>query len=81
PPSARRPAATAPPGSAPRPTPTGLARRVPGAQIPVTAPVSLRRSTPSTAAAPLTAGQRSANEVYSFLTQFSDGVRRGLDRP
>ncbi|HEY3000344.1 MAG TPA: hypothetical protein VGJ43_17305 [Acidimicrobiales bacterium] len=69
----------------------GLARRVRGAQMPVTSPVSVHRAGPGAAdrapagtggatAPPRTAQQKqSADAVYSFLTNFSAGVQRGLD--
>jgi hypothetical protein len=75
----------------------GLTRRVRGAQLPNTNPVSLRRadgppptgSVPAPAAPgraapppppPRTPQQRqSADAVYSFLTNFTAGVQRGLD--
>ena len=68
-----------------------LTRRVRGAQMPTTDPTSVRRQTgehPATPGGP--AGQppdpgrqprqtRSADDVYSFLTNFTAGVQRGLD--
>jgi signal transduction histidine kinase len=54
-----------------------LARRVPGAQRPDTTPprLSRRSQRPPTPGAP-----HSADDVYSFLTNFSSGVQHGLDR-
>ncbi len=71
----------------------GLTRRVRGAQLPSTNPVSLRRGpaapegapTAPTAPGPPTPPQRtseqeqSADAVYSFLSSFTAGVQRGLD--
>jgi signal transduction histidine kinase len=98
------PPAPRPPTAAPRtggptgPAPGGgteagppLTRRVRGAQMPPTNPMSVRRQTgehPATPGGP--AGQppdpgrqprqtRSADDVYSFLTNFTAGVQRGLD--
>jgi hypothetical protein len=68
-----------------------LTRRVRGAQMPTTSPMSLRRTTGEQPAAtggpaarPRDRAQppqqtRSADDVYSFLTSFTAGVRRGLD--
>jgi signal transduction histidine kinase len=68
-----------------------LTRRVRGAQMPTTSPMSLRRTTGehpvapgSPAAQPPDRAQpprqtRSADDVYSFLTSFTAGVQRGLD--
>jgi hypothetical protein len=76
-------------------TTSGLARRVRGAQLPTAEPVRLRRGGGSPAAPPARTGgrpssqpsrpprrddrPRSADDVYSFLSSFSAGVRRGLD--
>jgi hypothetical protein len=64
----------------------GLTRRVRGAQLPTTEPVRMRRSPePTPAAAPARAPartpeqRRKADDVYSFLSSFTAGVRRGLD--
>jgi hypothetical protein len=97
------PAPQGPPTAVPQPGgPTGpaaggpdaglpLTRRVRGAQMPSTSPMSLRRTTGEHPAAPGgPAGQppdrgrqprqtRSADDVYSFLTNFTAGVQRGLD--
>jgi hypothetical protein len=51
-------------------TASGLARRVRGANLPVTPP---RR--PAEPEGP----RRSADEVYGLLSSFTNGVRRGLD--
>ena len=68
-----------------------LTRRVRGAQMPNTSPTSLRHTPGEHPAAPGgPAGQppdqgrpprqtRSADDVYSFLTNFTAGVQRGLD--
>ena len=68
-----------------------LTRRVRGAQMPTTSPRSMHRTTgehPAApggpAAQPPDRGQpprqtRSADDVYSFLTNFTAGVQRGLD--
>jgi signal transduction histidine kinase len=68
-----------------------LTRRVRGAQMPTTSPMSLRRTTGEhpvapggPAAPPPDRAQpprqtRSADDVYSFLTSFTAGVQRGLD--
>jgi Histidine kinase-, DNA gyrase B-, and HSP90-like ATPase len=68
-----------------------LARRVRGAQMPTTNPMSVRRTTGEHAAAPGGPAaaprdptqpppqNRSADDVYSFLTSFTAGVQRGLD--
>ena len=68
-----------------------LTRRVRGAQMPTTNPMSLRRMTGEHPVAPggPTAQPpdraqpprqtRSADDVYSFLTSFTAGVQRGLD--
>ena len=71
----------------------GLARRVRGAQLPTTEPVRMRR--PDRAQAPASSGaatpaprtapartpeqRRQADDVYNFLSNFTAGVRRGLD--
>jgi signal transduction histidine kinase len=93
-----------PPSGVPGPTgPTGpvpaggtdagppLTRRVRGAQMPTTNPMSLRRTTGEhpvapggPAAQPRDRAQpprqsRSADDVYSFLSSFTAGVQRGLD--
>jgi signal transduction histidine kinase len=93
----RRPAA--PPWSAPPPGPTSsavppaprLARRVRGAQLPSTDPMSVRRAwdggdgppaagrPPAQPAPAAPDGRRSPDDVYSFLTSFTAGVQRGLD--
>jgi hypothetical protein len=78
----------------------GLTRRVRGAQLPNTNPVSLRRADgpPPTGSVPAPAApgpaapppppphtprapqqRQSADAVYSFLTNFTAGVQRGLD--
>jgi signal transduction histidine kinase len=68
-----------------------LTRRVRGAQMPPTSPMSLRRSTGEHHVAPggppaqphdrtqPPRQTRSADDVYSFLTSFTAGVQRGLD--
>jgi hypothetical protein len=64
----------------------GLARRVRGAQLPTTEPVRMRRSPePSAPPAPpaprpvrTPQQQRTADDVYSFLSNFTAGVQRGL---
>jgi signal transduction histidine kinase len=63
----------------------GLTRRVRGAQLPTTEPVRMRRSPePTPAPAPARAPARTpeqrrrADDVYSFLSSFTAGVRRGL---
>jgi hypothetical protein len=98
-PPAQRPPTAAPRTAGPTgPAPAGgteagppLTRRVRGAQMPTTNPMSVRRQTgehPATPGGP--AGQppdpgrqprqtRSADDVYSFLTNFTAGVQRGLD--
>jgi hypothetical protein len=69
-------------------TAAGLTRRVRGAQLPNTTPMSLRRLTgehpeaspggpPPRPRAP--EQKRSADDVYGFLTSFTAGVQRGLD--
>jgi len=71
------------PGSIPPPQP--LARRTRGAQMPSTEPLAVRRtgreaaSTPGSAVQPPPEVRRTANDVYSLLTSFTAGVRRGLD--
>ncbi|HEX6425587.1 MAG TPA: hypothetical protein VFZ79_19015, partial [Acidimicrobiales bacterium] len=75
-------------------TPTGLTRRVRGAQMPTASPLAIRRSaqTPDPGAAPPAQGpppaappartpeqKQSADAVYSFLSSFTAGVQRGLD--
>jgi hypothetical protein len=72
----------------------GLTRRVRGAQLPTTNPLAVRRAAGPAAAAPgggfappaapampprTPPEARSADAVYSFLTNFSAGVQRGLD--
>jgi hypothetical protein len=73
----------------------GLARRVRGAQMPSTNPLSLRRTDGPPSGAPAAGGpagpgpaappartpqqKQSADAVYSFLTNFTAGVQRGLD--
>ncbi|HET8621285.1 MAG TPA: hypothetical protein VFM27_20100, partial [Acidimicrobiales bacterium] len=70
----------------------GLTRRVPGAQLPTTEPLLLRRPdggagdsgvnrVASGSGAPQrTYGpERTADDVYGFLTRFTAGVRRGLE--
>jgi hypothetical protein len=67
----------------------GLTRRVQGAQLPTTEPRRVRRPTAETPAVLTgngrgTAGRpaeqrQSADDVYSFLTNFTAGVQRGLD--
>jgi signal transduction histidine kinase len=83
------PTAPAPPGGTEAGAP--LTRRVRGAQMPNTSPMSLRHTTGEHPAAPRgPVGQppdqarqprqtRSADDVYSFLTNFTAGVQRGLD--
>jgi hypothetical protein len=74
-----------PPGGGAGVTSGGLTRRVRGAQMPTTNPVAVRRpSSGPDPAAPPPPGRtppptRSADAVYSFLTNFSAGVQRGLD--
>jgi hypothetical protein len=82
-----------PPAQAPESGPP-LTRRVRGAQMPTTNPLSLRRTTgehpvapggpPAQSAEPIEPAEprrqtRSADDVYSFLTSFTAGVQRGLD--
>jgi signal transduction histidine kinase len=67
----------------------GLTRRVQGAQLPTTEPRRVRRPTAETPTVLTgngrgTAGRpaeqrQSADDVYSFLTNFTAGVQRGLD--
>jgi hypothetical protein len=67
----------------------GLTRRVRGAQLPTTNPLAVRRNASESLAgmaAPMPPmpvrtppPARSADAVYSFLTNFSAGVQRGLD--
>jgi signal transduction histidine kinase len=65
----------------------GLTRRVRGAQMPATEPVRMHRGPDATPARPAVPAeprrtpeqQRNADDVYSFLSAFTDGVRRGLD--
>jgi hypothetical protein len=52
----------------------GLIRRVRGAQLPSANPVAARRARAAEAAP-----AQSADVVYSFLSDFTAGVRRGLD--
>ncbi|HEX6424385.1 MAG TPA: hypothetical protein VFZ79_12965, partial [Acidimicrobiales bacterium] len=71
-----------------RSTPGGLTRRVPGAQMPSSAPLAVRRGAPGPAAAPAPAmaaatgrpidEARAADDVYRLLSSFTEGVRRGL---
>jgi hypothetical protein len=68
-----------------------LARRVRGAQLPSTDPMSVRRAwdggdgppaagrPPAQPAPAAPDGRRSPDDVYSFLTSFTAGVQRGLD--
>ena len=56
-------------------TRSGLARRVKGAQMPTTQPLSLRRREQ----AEESPGNDPAKDVYSFLSSFTAGVQRGLD--
>ncbi|MGH9233371.1 MAG: hypothetical protein ACRD0R_08550, partial [Acidimicrobiales bacterium] len=64
---------------APGPVAPGLARRVRGAQLPPTSPVPLRRgAAPAPARSPRQQVQM-ADDVYRFLSDFTAGVRRGLD--
>jgi hypothetical protein len=71
------------PGGIPPPPP--LARRARGAQMPATEPLAVRRtgreaaSAPGSAVGPPPEVRRTANDVYSLLTSFTAGVRRGLD--
>jgi signal transduction histidine kinase len=92
-----RAAPSPPPGSDASPAPadttaSGLSRRVRGAQMPTTSPLTVRRAEPANGAGaphavaspppvqpPTPAGSRDANDVYSFLTSFTAGVQRGLD--
>ncbi|HET9609148.1 MAG TPA: hypothetical protein VFP06_06035, partial [Acidimicrobiales bacterium] len=75
-------------------TPAGLTRRVRGAQMPTASPLAIRRSgqqpdpgaappvqsPPAAAPPPRTPEQKqSADAVYSFLSNFTAGVQRGLD--
>jgi signal transduction histidine kinase len=77
-PPAPPPAAPAPrPAPMPGPPP-GLTRRVRGAQLPTTSPVPLRRGPEPAPGRPLRYVQP-ADDVYRFLTDFTAGVRRGLD--
>jgi hypothetical protein len=56
----------------------GLTRRVRGAQLPTTSPLPLRR--PAERAPARSPGHvQPADDVYRFLTDFTAGVRRGLD--
>jgi signal transduction histidine kinase len=80
----------APPVDSGGETAGGLTRRVRGAQLPQTRPVSLHRPghAPDPGAATATGGlrpperppelRRSADDVYGFLTAFTAGVKRGL---
>ncbi|HEU4536976.1 MAG TPA: hypothetical protein VFS00_22800, partial [Polyangiaceae bacterium] len=71
--------APAPPAPAFGPAAPGLARRVRGAQLPATSPVPLRRdAAPAPARSPRQQVQM-ADDVYRFLSDFTAGVRRGLD--
>jgi signal transduction histidine kinase len=66
----------APPPAAGATTAGGLARRVRGAQMPTSrTQVNLSRNTGDAPAAPAP----SAGDVYGFLTNFTEGVQRGLD--
>ncbi|HEX6568873.1 MAG TPA: nitrate- and nitrite sensing domain-containing protein [Acidimicrobiales bacterium] len=86
-PSGPRPAGNGIGGGGNGATSGGLTRRVRGAQIPTTEPVRMHRapepSRPAgrpTTPPPRTAEQRrAADDVYSFLSSFTAGVRRGLD--
>jgi hypothetical protein len=74
-------------------TPSGLVRRVRGAQMPAAEPRSLKRGdrTPSPAPRPAPppapggvqpppgSDDGAARDVYGFLSSFSSGVQRGLD--
>jgi hypothetical protein len=65
-------------------TPSGLVRRVKGAQMPAAQPLSLRRSDQAASAPPPAAAAQggddgAARDVYGFLSSFSSGVQRGLD--
>jgi hypothetical protein len=94
----RPPSGVPGPGGPTGPVPAGgtdtglpLTRRVRGAQMPPTSPMSLRRSTGEHRVAPGGPAAespdraqpprqtRSADDVYSFLTSFTAGVQRGLD--
>ena len=82
---------SAPPADHGAPPP--LARRDRGAQMPNTAPVSLRRTSapasppvgpapvapPQPASSPPVQPPRAAAEVYGFLASFTAGVQRGLE--
>jgi hypothetical protein len=66
----------------------GLERRVPGAQLPATEPVLLRRDTAARPAAPAPVARRddhqhspaaAAQDVYDSLRSFRAGMQRGLD--
>jgi signal transduction histidine kinase len=66
----------------------GLARRVRGAQLPTTEPVRMRRSAEPPAPRPTAAStppartpeqRRKADDVYSFLSNFTAGVQRGIE--
>ncbi len=84
------PIGTAAPAGGPDSGPP-LTRRVRGAQMPTTNPLSLRHTTgehPVAPAGPAAQSRdpaqprrqtRSADDVYSFLTSFTAGVQRGLD--
>jgi signal transduction histidine kinase len=58
-----------------------LPRRVGGANLPPTQPIAVRRGPApvSNGNGSRSAHHPSADDVYSFLSGFSDGVRRGLD--
>jgi signal transduction histidine kinase len=64
-------------------TSSGLARRVRGAQMPTTQPVSLRRGGDGGSAGTGGNGGSApgdpARDVYGFLSNFTAGVQRGLD--
>jgi hypothetical protein len=82
----REPVEHPPAGDQGMTTAGGLARRVRGAQLPTTEPVRMRRSPePSAPPAPpaprpvrTPQQQRTADDVYSFLSNFTAGVQRGL---
>lgn len=76
-------------------TPSGLRRRVRGAQLPNTQPLSMRRGSGDTGNRPRqpqpqpprqpggdgpdASGDSASNDVYGFLSAFTAGVQKGLD--